>query len=221
MPQPLQYDWPLHWQSSDGAIQCVVLGCFFKTHATSVVDQWRDLRDHCKNQIGWEHHVLWHMLRQTRCVHHGCSHQSHRQPWMVRELFDHETSTHNGATIMSRIESFVTLVRQGRVNMTDLDEVKEAIFERMVDKIYLTGNTIILIFRMAGLPHHTDQTTANLRGILSLPALQQGGPQASLWEPVPPRLFLTNIAPRVGAPVNDLWRVLWTRLRIMYAEGRI
>ena len=188
---------------------------------TSVFDQWRDVRDHCEDQSGWEHHVLGHMLRQIRCVHDGCSYRGFIQPDRMRSLFDHEVSMHNGATSMWRVEPFVVLARQRRVTMRHLYAVKNTIFERMVDKMNPIGNTIILMFPSAGFPHSSDWTPANLRSILSPSHLRLGGSETLLWEPLPSGLFLLNIAPRADAPANDLRRLLWTRLRLLCAEGRI
>lgn len=137
----------------------------------------------------------------------------------IRALFAHEISAHDDDTSMVHIESFVTLVRQGRVSMPDLDVVKKSIFVRMVDLLHLTGNTMILIYRMGGYIHPVDQRPENLIQIL-LPRYQRPN-DIEYWEPLPASQFLMNIAPRADALATDLWRVLWTRLRLMYAGGRI
>lgn len=128
---------------------------------------------------------------------------------------------HNGATSMSRIESFVALVRQGRVEITRLEEIQMAIFTRMVEKIHLMGNAVLMIYRMAGYLDPRDHTIDNLRKILSPWYLRPNSLPATYWVPVPSDRFLTNIPPAADAPANDLWRIVWTRLRLMYAGGRI
>lgn len=178
-----------------------------------------ELLQHCHEQDEAEHEVLAHMFRQIKCAHNGCSFQGFHTEASIRSLSAHERSAHNGATSMVHIESFVTLVRQGRVSMPDLDIVKKSIFARMLDLLRLTGNTIILIYRMGGCFNPVDQRPDNLIKILSPRIYRPAG--VPYWEPLPANLFLMNIAPRADAPANDLWRVLWTQLRRMYAGGRI
>lgn len=215
-------EWPHHWQSHDGGIRCIVMGCNFITDGPSHRDQAADLLKHCEDQCGLEHDVLIHMLRQNWCVHSGCSYNPSRcETSQIRYLFHHEKSTHNGATSMSRVETFVTLVRQGDVKLTKLYDVKMAIFDRMVHKIYLMGNAIFLIYRMGGCLDPRDQTLENLRKILASQALGPIEYRTPYWEPMPSHLFLTNIPPEVNAPDNDLWRIVWTRLRLMYDGGWI
>lgn len=219
-------EWPHHWQSHDGGIRCIVMGCNFITDGPSHRDQAADLLKHCEDQCGLEHDVLIHMLRQNWCVHSGCSYNRSRcETSQIRYLFHHEKSTHNGATSMSRVETFVTLVRQGDVKLTKLYDVKMAIFDRMVHKIYLMGNAIFLVYRMGGYIDPRDQTFENLEKILSPRSLRPDQHRTiyrtPYWEPMPSHLFLTNIPPEANAPDNDLWRIVWTRLRLMYDGGRI
>ena len=199
----------------------MVLGCSFVIPATAAFDQLSGLLDHCEGHhdwAPWEHQVMVHMLRQRWCVHHGCSYRC--SGTKIRSLFNHELM-HNGATSMSRIESFVTFVRQGRVNMMDLHQVKQAIFMRMVENLHLAGNTIKLIFRMGGFFEEIYHTRENLRNLLAPTSLRPAGWEVPYWEPIPPELFLTNIPPRNDAPANDIWRICWDRLRFIYAGGRL
>lgn len=122
---------------------------------------------------------------------------------------------------MSHIDSFTVLVRNGRIDIGDQEPVQNAIFDCMVNRLPLAGNTLILIFRLGGFPDPAHQTRENLREIPSPPLLRPGGWQAPYREPITPHLFLMNIQPRFHAPAYDLWRVLWTRLRLMYAGGRM
>lgn len=216
---PPKPPWPNHWQTPNGNVRCLVFGCEFITWVASDFDMAKELQEHCHDQLGGDHEVLAHMFRQTRCAHDGCKFNDFHPLSSIRCLFQHERSAHDGATSMVHIESFVTLVRQGRVTMPNLDSVKKSIFDRMVDKLYFTGNTMILIYRMGGYFDPVDQRLENLREILSPRALQPDW--APYWQPLPLHLFLMNIAPRADAPADDLWRVLWTRLRLMYAGGRI
>lgn len=105
--------------------------------------------------------------------------------------------------------------------MENLNVVKMDIFDRMVDKIHLTGNMIVLMYRLGGYPDPEDQHYETLKKILSPSSLRPIDREVPHWEPLPSHLFLMNIRPSVDAPPNDLWRVLWTRLRLMYAGGRI
>lgn len=106
--------------------------------------------------------------------------------------------------------------------MDKLNVVKMDIFDRMVDKLHLTGNTIVLIYRMGGSPDPDDQHYETLKKILSPSSLRPGGErEVPHWEPLPSTAFLMNIRPNVNALPDDLWRVLWTQLRRMYGGGRI
>lgn len=219
----ITYAWPDHWRSAWGSIRCLVLGCKFATISGGNVHlQYRELLEHCEQQRTGGHGVLIGIIHQDRCVYDGCS---YRRPLNVvapvRCLWHHETTTHNGAISMSQIEPFITLVRKGRVNLPDPQNVKIAIFERMEEHLSMMGNTNLLIFQQGGFPNPAHQTRETLRQILSPPFLRPAGLQSPYWEPVPADLFLTNIAPRVDASANDLWRIVWTRLRLMYAEGRM
>ena len=216
---PPTYHWPFHWNTPNGNVRCIVFACHFITYAATEYDKMKDLLEHCEDQCDGNHKVMVHILRQRRCVHEDCSYsRGTSDPWRVRLLFEHEIIAHNDATSMSHIESFVTLIRQERVRMANLNDVKKAVFQRMEEMLHFTGNTMILIYRMGGYPHPADQTPENLREILSPQTVQRGAPY---WEPLPSYLFLMNIAPGADAPADDLWRVLWTQLRLMYAGGRI
>lgn len=221
----LTYAWPDHWSSPWGGIRCLVLGCEFATIGRSNLEQYTELLEHCEQQWGGGHEVLIGMLHQDICFHDGCSYRLDRPAFtttgLVRALYDHETSTHNGATSMSQIEPFITLVRKGLVNLPDPKKVKIAIFERMVEHLGMMGNTTSLVFQRGGFFDPAHHTLENLRQVLSPRSLRPAGLQSPYWEPIPANLFLTNIAPRVDAPANDLWRIVWTRLRLMYAEGRL
>lgn len=106
--------------------------------------------------------------------------------------------------------------------MDNLNVVKMDIFDRMVDKLHLTGNTIVLIYRLGGYPDPEDQHYETLKKILSPSSLRPVvNREVPHWEPLPSTAFLVNIQPDVDSPPNDLWRVLWTQLRLMYAGGRI
>ncbi len=213
----MSYSWPDHWQAPGNAIRCIASNCDFATHGGSDLARLLELQDHCIQQAGdqfVDHFILLQMLRQKQCVYDGCGYDAARHDG-VKDLFSHEKWSHGNRTTMSRIESFIVLVRQGRVDMLDQDDLKKAIFARMETRIHWTGNSRMMIFRRAGYMHPAYHTPENLRLILS--------PDRSrpYWEPVPIEYFLMNIAPGPEVPQADLWREIWTRFRNMYAGGRI
>lgn len=216
-----RYYWPTHWQTGDWRVRCIAFECFFVTESVETNGQARELKNHCEDRNDSEHEVLLHMHRQVRCVHQGCSFIRGKGPAMVRALFQHETREHHGATSMSRIDSFVSLFRQGHVYMPYLDDVKRAIFDRMMDHIHWTGSTVNLIYQAGGFPDPAHQTPELLMEILSPSHLRPYHYYSPIWDPIPPHLFLMNVQPSADAPANDAWREAWTRLRTMYAEGRI
>ena len=217
--------WPDHWRSQQGGIGCLVLGCEFATNGISKSEEYVQLLEHCKQQGSGGHKVLIAMLHQDICVHDGCSWKldyMDRSTSLVRDLYDHEISTHSGATSMSRIESFIALVRKGRVNMPGLTETMKAIFARMVQHLGMMGNTSLLMFQRGGILDPAQQNLNNLILVLSPPFLRRpASVHTPYWEPISADLFLMNIAPGVYAPENDLWAVIWSRLRVMYAGGRM
>ena len=208
--------WPLHWYNREGGIRCVVHGCFFVTRAASACDQLGELQGHSIFHFDWEHVVLFQMLNQVYCVHPGCNYGNSQ----TQALFVHEATSHN-ATSTSRIEGFVTLARNRRGPIAYLDEVYLAIFHRMVDKLYLTGYTTVLMFQQAGLHNPAEQTQENLIEILHPIYLRSWHRPSAYWEPLPAAEFLMNVAPSINAPADDPWRICWSRLRIMYAQGII
>ena len=198
----------------------MVFGCEYVTHAATAIDQLADLERHFHYVCTFEHTVMVHMLCQLWCVH--CGHYSGYPftPLTMQSLFDHEVLEHSD-TSMSRIEQFVTLARNGRVRALNLDAIHMAIFGRMLDNIELMEDTVFLMFLRAGYVDPAHQTRNNLIQILSQRFLLPIPPQIRYWAPLPPDQFLMNVAPGIDTPADDVWRVQWTCLRIMYAQGII
>ena len=211
--------WPYHWYTG-GDIRCVVFGCEFVTPAAAAIDQLADLEKHFGSVRNFEHTVMVHMLCQLWCVHCGHFSGNPARPLTMQSLFHHEVVAHSD-TSMSRIEQFVTLARNGRVRARNPDAIHMAIFGRMLDNIELMGDTVFLMFLRAGYVNPAHQTRNNLIQIVSQRTLRPEPPQDKYWTPLPAAQFLMNVAPGVNEPANGVWRVQWTCLRIMYAQGII
>ena len=118
---------------------------------------------------------------------------------------------------MSSIESFIVLVRQGRVLLDGLDvlkELKEAIFVRMEAKIHEVGMNGRLQSHAGIL--EVNHSPDNLRKVLQPSSLS---PDSSDYKPVPIDDFLKNIEPADDDEIG--WKEKWKELRGWYADGTL
>lgn len=127
---------------------------------------------------------------------------------------------------MSTLNSFIALSREGKTSEAG-EKALEPIFGLMVMKIQLSWAAEELVGR-AGLTevmgteinaqHDSGQVPGDvIAGIVAPVELRPGGGEAPRWMPVPKELFLWDLRPRGWG--DDRWGVIWSWLRVLYAEG--
>ena len=226
----LRFPWPAHWQGPNGAVRCVVPGCDFLTSGSVESERMEDLKHHCQLLRG-EHTILLELLRQIRCVYNGCSYECPKaRGEAVKQLFHHEETEHDGGATMSHIDSFIVLVREGRIPMTYQGDLKQAIFARMELRLRGMDDERRWIYWASGFPEPKDHTDENLAGILRSqhprPATKvsppwQPVPVPPFWEPILAGDFLMNIKPVGDYEAAKAWGLRWDHLRLLYREGKI
>lgn len=225
MPHPRLHRWPDHWYHDQDHIRCIVPNCGFVTPSPTVLLQWTQIHDHCIGTQGAEHEILKKMLQQTRCAIDNCDLPPLPQSVdrRIRALFAHENAAH-GSADMSNICSFVRLAREGRLSSRSMpDQDCEVLaFQRMLAKVLaLPDATKDLLFQKSGF-HQPDQQTPETMGkILTADYLAQPGDEPPYWWPIRAEHFLWQCRPQSNNPADHHWRILWTRLREEYADGRI
>lgn len=228
MPRPLEITrYPEHWYHNRDQLHCIVPDCGFVTPSIYIQLQWHQLDYHCTETPGAEHKVLKSLLHQSCCAIDGCQHLAFRSgaSKRLRALFAHEESTH-GSLDMSHICSFVKLAREGRIlsgrHREPEPHCERLTFFRMMEKIQaLPVAAVELLFRKSGFHNLDQQTPENMGRILTADPLAQHGESPPYWWPVRVDNFLWLCRPIPNDPVDELWRILWTRLRAEYADGRI
>ena len=230
MPRPLSIRWPDHWYHDEHRIRCIVPFCGFVATAPHLEQQWKEMHDHCLTTIGAEHDLFHIMLNQTKCAINDCARlcfTQNRKSYANRDLFNHEKDAH-GSVEMSSICSFVRLaregrVRQGKVGHTEPEPNCERVaYYRMMDKIWaLPSADLLMLFQRNGYHHPDEQTSENLRKILTHDPLAKDGEDPPFWWPVKAESFLSQCRPDPFNPADGDWTRLWTDLRERYADGRI
>ena len=233
MPTGVRARWPEDWYYDQSCIRCIVPNCGFLSNTQDVELQWTQVHDHCLNRSDPEHSLLEIMLRQRLCVVEDCHKIGLWDPspgLSIRRLFGHERNEHNSTT-MSDLCSFVRLAREGRIRfgragggkVTDPEPNCERLaFLRMMEKVQaLPAAALDLLFRKSGSHHPDKQTPENLGRILTNDPLAQPGDDPPFWWPVRADHFLEFCRPHTTPPADADWRVIWSNLRAMYADGRI
>ena len=227
MPKQNLHPWPDHWYHDQQRIHCIVPACGFVVKSEYVEEQWREIDQHCSTKIGAEHDLLQIMLDQTFCAINDCSSLSfvkNTKGRAIRELFAHEKDVH-GSAEMSSICSFVRLAREGRIRKGHgLERNCERLAHyRMMDKVAaLPPADIIMLFQRNGYHHPGEQTSENMRKILTHDPLARDGEDPPFWWPVKAESFLSQCRPYCLNPASEEdWTRLWTDLRERYADGRI
>ena len=219
--------WPSHWYRDEHRIHCIVPDCSFVTSSWHARQQWKEMNDHCSTTIGAEHALFHIMLNQTMCAINNCTHLpfSHGgESFGHRALFKHERDAH-GSAEMSSICSFVRLAREGRIRKGQGNEpnCERLTYYRMMEKIWAlpSAGDIIMLFQRNGYHDTDEQTSENLRKILTHDPLANDGDDPPFWWPVKAESFLSQCCPDFSNPADREWARVWTDLRERYADGRI
>ena len=224
MPKKAPLRWPAHWYVGNYDIGCIVPHCGFFTDTNNLGMQWTQLHDHCRHTGGAEHALLEIMLRQNKCALCHNVVMNGTKDWNTRALFNHEGLHHHSAEMFS-IDSFVVLVREGRVDLIRRggqmrDECQRLAFARMLEKVRARPLAELdLLFERSGVPPG-QRTSGNLERILTYDRLAPRDNNAP-YLPLPAQRFLWFCSPHGNDPADDNWRRVWRSLREKYADGRI
>ena len=233
MPRPSSIRWPDHWYHDELQIRCIVPVCGFVTSLQWADQQWNEIHDHCLTTVGAEHDLFHIMLNQTHCAINDCASLSFSKSTKgatIRYLFNHEKDAH-GSAEMFCICSFVRLAREGRVRQgaktgggysVPEPNCERVAYYRMMEKVWaLPPADLLMLFQRNGYHHPDEQTSENLRKILTHDPLAQDGEDPPFWWPVKAESFLSQCSPNPFNPADRDWSRLWTDLREKYADGRI